>query len=223
VDVAAHGRGAAFSEHLGIQQPRQFGVVEVRHVGYPAAEDDYIEIDQIDDPAQRAGEPFDMADRRAAGPEIAAGGAFRERRGVGAQAEDYARMHGRRVEEVMTPEVVAAEEETSVAEVVDLMERHRIKRMPALREGRLIGIVSRADLLRQLLARLDEDATTGPISDEEVERRLTAALAAEGWAPRIGLRISVEDGIVRLDGVIYDERERQGLRVAAETIPGCGV
>ncbi len=139
--------------------------------------------------------------------------------GPGRLAGEYVRTHGRRVEEIMTRDLVTVTPETSLDEVVGLMERRRIKRVPVLDGDVPVGIVSRADLLRALARTFEEEpAATG--GDEEIRERILAELAKVFWVPRDGLAITVANGVVDLNGVILDEKERQALRVAAENVPG---
>lgn len=139
--------------------------------------------------------------------------------GPGRLASEYVHTHGRKVAEVMTRDVASVAENTPLADVVALMERRRIKRVPVLRDGRVIGIVSRANLLRALVGLADEvpDVST---TDDAIRARLLAHLDAQPWSPRTAIDIVVRNGVVDLWGVILDERERQALRVAAENVPG---
>jgi CBS domain-containing protein len=139
--------------------------------------------------------------------------------GPGRMAGEYVRTHGRKVEEIMTREVVSVTEETPLDEVVQLMERRRIKRVPVINGGSLVGIISRADLLRAL-ARALEPKPAQPTSDDAIRERILAELAKAAWVPREGLTITVTNGVVDLNGVILDENEREALRVAAENVPG---
>ena len=136
----------------------------------------------------------------------------------GRLASEYVRTHTRRVSEIMTRDVVSVAEDTPLTEVVRLMERHRIKRVPVLREGALIGIVSRADLLHALQRLLVAEPKTAA-SDETIRRHVLDELAQAPWAPH-GLTVDVANGVVTLDGVILDEQKRRALRVAAENVPG---
>jgi CBS domain-containing protein len=139
--------------------------------------------------------------------------------GPGRLAVEYVRTHGRKVEEIMTNHVVSVTADTSLEEVVELMERRRIKRVPVLDGDRLIGIISRADLLRMLAQALD--AQPAPTKgDADIRERILAELAKASWVPRDGLEITVTDGIVDLNGVILEEKEREAIRVAAENVPG---
>ncbi len=139
--------------------------------------------------------------------------------GPGRIAGEYVRTHGRRVEDVMTREVVSVTGDTPLDQVVHLMERHRIKRVPVLDGERPVGILSRADLLRALARALDEEPAE-TLGDDEILERILAELSKVPWVPRDGIEISVKNGIVDLNGVILDEKEREALRVVAENAPG---
>ena len=139
--------------------------------------------------------------------------------GPGRLAGEYVRTYGRKVDGIMTRDVVSVTPDTPLKEVVELMERRRIKRMPVLDGDVLVGILSRADLLRALLGALEEKPAR-VTSDEEIRDRILAELARAAWVPRDGVTITVENGVVDLNGVILDEKERGALRVAAENAPG---
>jgi CBS domain-containing protein len=142
-------------------------------------------------------------------------------RGPGRLAEDYVHTHGRKVGEVMTEAVVSVSEDASLAEVVRLMERHNIKRLPVLRGNALVGIVSRADLMRALAGLVQEETLlASPLSDDEIGKDVLASLAETVWAPRAGIRIAVTDGAVTLAGAITDEKQREALHIAVENVPG---
>ena len=139
--------------------------------------------------------------------------------GPGRLASEYVRTHGRKIDEIMTREPVGVAPNAPLDQIVELMERHRIKRVPVIDGDKLVGIVSRADLLRALAGRLDEQAAPG-VGDDEIRERILAELAKASWVPRDGIEIAVENGVVNLNGVILDENEREALRVAAENVPG---
>jgi CBS domain-containing protein len=139
--------------------------------------------------------------------------------GPGRLASEYVRTHGRKIDDLMTREPISVAPEAPLDEIVKLMERHRIKRVPVIEGDKLVGIVSRADLLRALARRLDEQ-TAGVVGDDEIRERILAMLAKASWVPRDGIEITVENGVVNLNGVILDENEREALRVAAENVPG---
>lgn len=136
----------------------------------------------------------------------------------GRQAAEYMESHGRKVAEVMTRPVQAISEDTPVGEIVDLMEHFHVKRLPVLRDGRLVGIVGRADLLRALATLPPAAAREG--GDAAIRAQLTAQIAKQPWAPQATLSVAVQDGVVRLSGLAFDERESEALRVLAENVPG---
>jgi CBS domain-containing protein len=139
--------------------------------------------------------------------------------GPGRLAGEYVRTHGRKIGEVMTRDLVSVAPDTPLEDVVELMERRRIKRVPVLDGDVPVGILSRADLLRALAGALEAQPVPAT-SDEEIRERILTELARAAWVPRDGVAITVENGIVDLNGVILEEKEREALRVAAENVPG---
>ena len=137
----------------------------------------------------------------------------------GQAAEDYVRAHGRKVGEVMTKGVFTTNREASLEEVVELMSRHGIKRLPVVDNGKLIGIVSRSDLLRALARALPTEG--GAVSDDErIREAIVAEITRQSWGSGGLVRVAVQDGVVELTGTIFDERTRAAARVAAENVPG---
>ena len=137
--------------------------------------------------------------------------------GPGKLAAEYTHASGRKVDEVMTREVYAASEDMPLEQAVHLMERHRIKRLPVTRGRTVVGIVSRANILRTV-ARLAHEAQPISASDSGIRARLVDELKKLPWTPPVS--VAVKDGVVDLSGVLTDERQRAALRVAAENIPG---
>ena len=138
----------------------------------------------------------------------------------GRLAEEYAHANARKVGEVMTTGVVAVAPQDPLAEVVRLMERHHIKRLPVIENGRLVGIVSRANLVRALLDNLPKPTGKAAAGDAEIRERILAEIAKQPWGPRASVDVRVEGGIVELYGSITDERERAALQVLAENAAG---
>src|SRR5215471_12390610 len=92
------------------------------------------------------------------------------------EARDYVKSHGRTVRDILTREVISVGEEADLAEVATLMETKRIKRLPVLRDGRLVGIISRANLVRALAA-IDRAPDTGVAgSDRDIRAKLLTEL-----------------------------------------------
>ncbi|HXX83165.1 MAG TPA: CBS domain-containing protein [Casimicrobiaceae bacterium] len=139
--------------------------------------------------------------------------------GPASRAEEYARSHGRKVQEVMSRNVVAASKETPLTELVELMEEHGIKRIPVTEEGRIVGIVSRADLMSALAERLSQ-ATKAPASDESIRRAIMTEMKKQPWCPVQSLSIRVRNGFVDVNGTIFDEGQRRALHVLVENVHG---
>jgi CBS domain-containing protein len=137
--------------------------------------------------------------------------------GPGKLATEYTHSSGSKVNEVMTETVYTVAEDTPLEQAVHLMERHRVKRLPVLRGQSLVGIVTRANLLRAVI-RLHHEAGPTSVGDADIRRRLIEELDKLAWAPAIS--VAVKDGVVQLTGAITDERQRPALRVAAENVPG---
>ena len=115
--------------------------------------------------------------------------------GPGRLADEYVHARGRKVEEVMTREPITVNEDTPLDEVVRLMERHRIKRLPVLRAGALVGIVTRANLVRAVVS-LAQDNKPPAGGDAAIRDQILAAFVAHPWAPRID--VIVKEGIAHL-------------------------
>jgi CBS domain-containing protein len=137
---------------------------------------------------------------------------------MGADATQYVREHGRKVSEVMTHDPLTIAEDATLEEIVNAMEANGIKRMPVMRDGKLVGIVSRANLLHAVasLAREIPDPTA---DDDHIRSRIIQALEKHDWSP-FGLSVIVRDGIVHLSGVITDEDSRRAAIVATENVSG---
>ncbi len=139
--------------------------------------------------------------------------------GPGRLAADYIRAAGRKVGDVMTREVRTIAEDAPLKEVVELIERQRIKRVPVVSGGKVVGIVSRANLL-QALASVAGELKPGAVGDENIRERLLDELEKQSWVPLPLLNFIVRDGIVELWGAVTDERQRKALIVAAENVAG---
>jgi CBS domain-containing protein len=139
--------------------------------------------------------------------------------GSGRLADEYVQTHARRVDEVMTHEPVTIAEDAGLDEAVDIMERRRIKRLPVVRGGQVIGIVSRANLLHALVS-LAVAAPPPAKTDTAIREALLAQFAKLTWAPAALVDPVVKDGVVELWGTITEEAQRDAFKVCAENIPG---
>ncbi len=133
---------------------------------------------------------------------------------------DYVKSHARVVEAVMTEDVVTVAENASLAEVVNLMERLRVKRLPVIRAGKLAGIVSRVDVMRALSAIIRRPDEEPHPDDAELKRRVLAELERHHWFQSLHTGIEVQGGVVTLRGFITSDVQRKYLHVLTESVPG---
>ena len=134
------------------------------------------------------------------------------------QAAEFVRTHGHTAGDVMTREVVSVPPDAELATIVDLLERRRIKRVPVVEDDRVIGVVSRANLLHALAAQPAAPRATA--TDASIRAALQKELASHAWLDSQRLNIVVSDGVVHLWGLMRSEEERRAVRIAAESIFG---
>jgi CBS domain-containing protein len=134
-------------------------------------------------------------------------------------AGEYIKSHSGKVKDVMTRNVLSVTEDTPVADIAILLEANRIKRVPVLRDGKLAGIVSRANLVRALAMTVSETAA-GEADDRSIREKLLAELKAQKWAEVSPANVTVKNGVVHLWSSYLSEQEKRAVIVAAETIPG---
>jgi CBS domain-containing protein len=138
--------------------------------------------------------------------------------GPGKSASDFVHEHGRKVSEVMTKSPLTITEDTALADIVAMMERNNVKRLPVVRGDKVVGIVSRANLL-QAVASLAREVPDPTADDDHIRNRIVDALEKHDWCP-FGLNVVVRDGVAHLSGVITEEHARQAAVVAAENVEG---
>ena len=133
-------------------------------------------------------------------------------------ARDFVKTHGLLAKEVMSRPAICVAPETPLADIVRLFDRHRVKRLPVVEHGRLAGLVTRADLLRALVAR----QAMPPIAsgDQEIRERIDAILRAEVWAPSAYINVQVSEGVVQLWGMVNSTAQRDALVLAVRGTPG---
>ncbi len=140
--------------------------------------------------------------------------------GERAKAEEFVRAHAVKVADVMTTKVVTATEDTPLSTIAALLERHRIKRVPILRDGSVVGIVSRANLLQAFAGTPPaEDARTAS-DDQALRERVVAQIRSQPWGMPWLMTVTVRDGVVELWGPVNSEEQKRTIRVAAEATPG---
>ena len=138
-------------------------------------------------------------------------------------AGEFAKSHGRRVAEIMSTDVVSASEDTPLGAIATLLERHRIKRVPILRSGKLVGIVSRSNLIQALAssqARIGAGSGSGADADRKIRLELLDRLDDQDWTDFGERNVIVSDGIVHMWGLIGSADEHKALLALAEGVPG---
>jgi CBS domain-containing protein len=136
-------------------------------------------------------------------------------------ATDYSKSHGRKVCELMSEAVITAKADTPLSEIAALLERKRIKRVPIVEDGKLIGIVSRANLIQALASA--PASTPLPVNmptDQAIRSEVLDRLAEQTWTGFGERNVIVIDGIVHLWGLVGSPEERTALFALAESVPG---
>lgn len=134
-------------------------------------------------------------------------------------AGEFAKAHGHKVGEIMSDTVISASEETPVGEIANLLEKHRIKRVPILRDGRLVGVVSRSNLI-QALASSHVPASNDVRSDRSIRLELLDRLDEQDWTDFNSRNVIVRDGVVHIWGLVGSPEEQTALVALAEQVPG---
>jgi CBS domain-containing protein len=135
-------------------------------------------------------------------------------------ARDYVRAHGRKVSDIMTSPAISATPDTELVKIASLMEKNGIKRLPVVEEGRLVGLISRADMLRAFAELSGATVAAPTVADEQIRKRLNAELGTLRWLSPGKFNVAVDHGVVDLWAAVESEAERKALVVAAETTPG---
>jgi CBS domain-containing protein len=133
-------------------------------------------------------------------------------------AADYVKSHSHKVTDVMTRAVITATPETPLGEIVILLEKNRIKRVPIVQNGKVVGIVSRANLL-QALAGMPANKAAASAGDSQIRDEVLSRLNGELWRPSM-LNVTVRDGTVDLWGFVTSDDEKKATRIAVESVPG---
>lgn len=136
------------------------------------------------------------------------------------KAQDYVKAHGRKASDVMTRDVVTVEEDTPLHEIARLLEQHRIKRVPVTREGRLVGVISRANLLHGLVAKHTEFTSPNTPDDRTIRDMILKTLSKEAGISTGTVNVTVLDGAVQLWGIVDSADEKKAAQLAAESTPG---
>ncbi len=136
------------------------------------------------------------------------------------RAREFVKTHGRTAEQVMSREVITISADTQVGEIARIMERRRIKRLPVVEDGKMVGIVSRANLLHGLATHSDRISVTPSQDDRAIRKAVQALVAHEDWITHGSLNVIVADGVTELWGWVDSEDERKALLTAVGEIDG---
>jgi CBS domain-containing protein len=138
--------------------------------------------------------------------------------GASTLAGEFAKSHAKKVGEVMTSGAISVSEDTPLSEIATLFERKRIKRVPVVKDGKLIGIVSRANLIQALataVGRMNQHDET----DRQIRLDLLSRLREQLWTDFGSRNITVSDRVVHLWGLVGSQAERRALLTLAEGAP----
>ena len=135
-------------------------------------------------------------------------------------ASEFVREHSRRVTDVMTRNVVTATPDTPLSTIANLLERNAIKRVPIVENDKVVGIVSRANLLQALASVSKQEQANSPADNSRIREKVLSQLKAEPWTRPSLINVIVQDGAVELWGIVDSASEKKAVRVAAEVTPG---
>ncbi len=135
-------------------------------------------------------------------------------------AEDFVKTHGMKAADIMTTDVVTVDHDTPIGKIAETLEKNRIKRVPVVADGEVVGIVSRANLLQALAAQHERLHAAPSTSDRALREQVLDVLRGQQWSDLPHLNVVVHDGIVHFWGKVQSEEARRALRVAAEGVAG---
>lgn len=134
-------------------------------------------------------------------------------------AHEFVMSHARKAADVMTRPVISVQPDTPLGDIASLLEKHRIKRVPVASNGKIVGIVSRANLI-QALVNLNRAKTEASVDDLTLHSNILEQLRSKPWVDPSTISILVNNGSVELWGIVDSETEKNAIRVAVEVMPG---
>lgn len=137
-----------------------------------------------------------------------------------ALADEFVKSHAHRVTDVMTHRVITAGPDSTLSEIATLLEKNGIKRVPIVKAGKVVGIISRANLIQALASIAKPGLSEVKADDASVRERILAQFRSQSWTKPWMLNVVVHNGIVDLWGVVNSQAEKKAVRVATETTPG---
>jgi len=133
-------------------------------------------------------------------------------------ATEFIKARGRTAADVMTRNVITAAPDVPLQEIANLLEKNGIKRVPIVTDGRLVGIISRANILQAVATSLEPLEL--PAADSSIREKIVEQLGEQPWAHLAPLNVTVADGTVSLWGFVNSHAEKKAIRIAAESVPG---
>ena len=135
-------------------------------------------------------------------------------------AFEFVKSHARKAADVMTRPVVSVQPDTPLGDIASLLEKHRIKRVPVVNNGKIVGIVSRANLIQALVSLGHAKTSDASIDDLTLHSNILEQLRSKPWADPTKINVVVNNGTVELWGIVDSETEKNAIRVAVEVMPG---
>ena len=135
------------------------------------------------------------------------------------EAREYIRSHGVRAQDVMTRLVVSVAEDASLAEVADVLDAHGIRQVPVMADARLVGMISRADLVRKL-AEVKVGAPAARPDNGALQKEIWHEIKSQPWLKSAFVNLAVRDGVVELWGAVDSDEQHRALRVLVEGVDG---
>lgn len=136
-----------------------------------------------------------------------------------ALAREYTKSHGLLAQDVMTRHIISVGETASLSEVAEILDTHRIRQVPVLKDGKLVGMISRADLVRKLAEAVIIAPAEMP-SNGQLLKAIWNEIKAKPWLKSSLVNLSVNNGNVELYGAVASDAQRQALKVLVESVPG---
>lgn len=135
------------------------------------------------------------------------------------KAREYIKSHGNVAQDIMTRFVVSVSKDAQLSEVAEILDTHRIRQVPVMQDGRLVGMISRADLVRKLA----ETKISGSVPKPDngvLQKAIWERLKAERWLGSAFVNVAAKDGVVELWGAVESEEQRRALRILVEGVAG---
>lgn len=132
-------------------------------------------------------------------------------------ARDFVKTHGTRTSDIMSPFVITVAAEADLAQVAQTLDTNNIKRVPVMEGDKLVGIITRGDLVRALIASRTKEQSAG-LDDVALQKRIMERIERQPWLNQTYLSAAVLDGVVELAGFVTSEAQHQALRVLVEEV-----